>query len=245
MKLSFVIPAYNEEKTISQCLKSIFQEIDAMSLRKEVEVVVVNNASTDKTAELVAGFPGVRLINENKKGISSARASGFENSHGELIANIDADNTLPVGWLSKVLEEYKNNEKLVCLSGPLEYVGISSLDKFLAHIFYYLAYFFYLLNNFSRLGSMVQGGNYVVKHEAILKMGGYNREVKFYGEDADLARRLFKFGKVKFVLNLKIYSSSRRVEAEGIVRMGLKYALNYFWVLYTDRPFSKEYINYR
>lgn len=245
MKLSFVIPAYNEEKTIGKCIESIFREIDSLSLRSEVEVLVVNNASTDKTAEVVKNFSDVNLVHEPQKGLSCARACGFENSSGDLVANIDADNCLPAGWLSLVLQEYKNNGNLVCLSGPLKYVGLTHLDRFLVTIFYYVAYFFYLFNNFLKIGSMVQGGNYVVKREAILKMGGYDRTVKFYGEDIDLARRLIKFGQVKFTFKLPIFSSSRRIVAEGMVKMGLKYAINFFWVLYLERPFSKEYTNYR
>ncbi len=245
MKLSFVIPAYNEEKTIAKCLESIFKEVDSLNLRSQVEVIVVNNASTDKTVEAIKNFPDVHLFHESQKGISCARACGFANSQGDLVVNIDADNCLPEGWLRQVLSEYRENENLVCLSGPLNYVGLTKIDKFLVKIFYSLAYFFYFFNNFLKIGSMVQGGNYVIKREAILKMGGYNRDVKFYGEDIDLARRLIKFGQVKFTFKLPIFSSSRRIVAEGIVKMGLKYAINFFWVLYLERPFSKEYINYR
>lgn len=245
MKLSFVVPAYNEEKTIEKCLKSIFKEIDSLSFGSQVEVVVVNNASTDRTAEIVRNFPNVRLVNEPQKGISCARACGFINSTGELVANIDADNYLPSGWLKNVLYEYEQNNKIVCLSGPLNYVGLKKIDRLFVKIFYYLAYFFYFFNNLFKLGSMVQGGNYIVKREAILKMGGYDRDVKFYGEDIDLARRLVKFGDVKFTFKLPIFSSNRRILAEGIVKMGLKYAINFFWVLYLARPFSKDYVNYR
>lgn len=245
MKLSFVIPAYNEEKTIGQCLESIFREVDSLSLQSQVEVVVVDNASTDRTAEVAKNFPAVRVVHELQKGLSCARACGFDNSFGELVANIDADNSLPAGWLSQVLQEYEKNSNLVCFSGPLRYVGLNIINKALVTFFYFLAYFFYIFNNFFKIGSMVQGGNYVVKREAILKMGGYDRTVKFYGEDIDLARRLIKFGQVKFSFKLPIFSSSRRIVAEGIVKMGLKYAINFFWVLYLERPFSKEYTNYR
>ncbi|MCX6780293.1 MAG: glycosyltransferase family A protein, partial [Candidatus Magasanikbacteria bacterium] len=142
MKLSFVVPAYNEEKTISKCLESIFREIDSLNLCSEVEVIVVNNASTDNTAEVVKSFPTAHLVNEQQKGISCARACGFDNSHGDLVANIDADNCLPTGWLGTVLQEYKVNDKLVCLSGPLNYMGLTKVDSFLVKIFYSLAYFF-------------------------------------------------------------------------------------------------------
>lgn len=245
MKLTFVIPAFNEEKTIGPCLKSIINEIDDLALQKEVELVVVDNASLDNTAQICAAFSQVQVIREPKKGPNFARASGLQVAKGELVANIDADNSLPPGWLAKVLKEFESEKNLVCLSGPLVYREFNSWQNFLVKFFYYLGYGCYLLNNFLKVGSMVQGGNYVVKREIFQKAGGHNIAIDFYGDDGDISRRLIKFGKVKFDFGLPIYSSGRRLLAEGIVSMGLKYAINYFWILYLKRPFSKDYQNHR
>lgn len=70
MKLSFVIPAYNEEDYIEDCLGSILAQM--RSLPYDIEVVVVNNASTDKTEEIVRRHKEVKLVYEKKKA-SSAR----------------------------------------------------------------------------------------------------------------------------------------------------------------------------
>ncbi len=245
MKLSFVIPAYNEEKTIENCLESILAEVDNLGLQKNVEVIVVDNASIDSTASICAKFSEVKLIKESEKGPNFARARGFREAQGELVANIDADNSLPSGWLEKVLAEFRSVDNLVGLSGPLVYREFNLGQNFFVKIFYYLGYIFYLLNNFLKLGSMVQGGNYVVKRSAFEKAGGHNTAINFYGDDSDISRRLIKFGKVKFTFDLPIYSSGRRLLAEGIIVMGIKYAINYFWILYLRRPFSKRYNNYR
>ena len=99
MKISFVIPAYNEEGYLGECLASVRRELARG--RYDAEVIVVNNASTDKTAEIARSFPGVIVVDEPKKGLSQARHSGFAASSGDLIANVDADTILPKGWLDE------------------------------------------------------------------------------------------------------------------------------------------------
>lgn len=245
MKISFVIPAYNEEKIIKICVESIIAEIKRLSLQNEAELLVVDNNSTDKTVEICAKFPEVKIIKETQKGPNFARATGFALAGGSLVAQIDADNSLPEGWLQRVLSEFEANKNLVCLSGPLVYREFNSWQKFLVKFFYYLGYGCYLVNNLFGVGSMIQGGNYVVRRDAFQAAGGHNIGINFYGDDADVSRRLIKFGKVKFSFGLPIFSSGRRLLAEGIVVMGIKYAINYFWVLYLKHPFSREYQNHR
>ena len=65
VKISFVIPAYNEEKFIGQCLESVIKEVDRRSLR--AEIIVVNNASTDRTKEIASSHKGVLVVDEPKK----------------------------------------------------------------------------------------------------------------------------------------------------------------------------------
>ncbi len=122
MKLSFVIPAHNEEKNIGNCLKSILQETPGKFFA--VEIIVVNNASADKTKEIALSFPNVRVVDEERKGITYARQAGYLAATGDLIANVDADNILSPGWLEKVFSEFLKNDKLVGLSGPLIWVAV-------------------------------------------------------------------------------------------------------------------------
>ena len=75
MKLSFVIPAYNEERYLQDCIRSILLETAGMN--GTCEIIVVNNASTDRTRELALGFPEVRVIDEWRKGLTHARQAGF------------------------------------------------------------------------------------------------------------------------------------------------------------------------
>jgi glycosyltransferase involved in cell wall biosynthesis len=237
MKISFVIPAYNEEAYIGKCLESIQKEINHNDV--DAEIIVVNNASTDRTREIALSSPGVKVVDEPRKGLPKARQAGYLNTEGDLIANVDADNMLPDGWIAKVQREFSRNEKLVGLSGPVIYHDLSWFKNIQVKMFYVLGYVSYLFTHFIlRKGGMLQGGNFVLKKSALDKVGGYNTEIDFYGEDTDIARRIQQAGYVKFTFQLPMYSSGRRMAKEGLFATGIRYAMNYFWILIFNKPFT-------
>jgi glycosyltransferase involved in cell wall biosynthesis len=244
MKLSFVIPAYNEEHYIGDCLDSILKQVPGAPC--EVEIVVVNNASTDGTAAVVGKYLDVKLVNEPHKGIVWARRTGFAAATGDLIANVDSDSRLTPDWIKKVAAAFAQDEKLVAFSGPFIYYDFTPWENFWVRIFYYLGFISYLTNRFIlRKGSMLQGGNFVVRRDALLKIGGYDTSIDFYGEDTDIARRISKVGKAVFTFKLPMYSSGRRLAKTGIVTMGARYASNYFSTLFFKKPVTSTYEDIR
>jgi glycosyltransferase involved in cell wall biosynthesis len=239
IKISFVIPAYNEEKFIGKCLDSVLAQIQKEKIL--AEVIVVNNNSIDKTKEIALSFPGVIVIDESKRGSNSARQAGFLKSKGELIANIDADTILTDGWIKKVLEEFEKDKNLVALSGPQIYYDVDKITLLEQKIFYFFAFLSYLFNKYIlNIGSLIQGGNFVVKKEALLKVGGFNTQILFWGDDTDTAKRLHKIGNVKFTLKLPIYASGRRLKREGKFKTVGRYVINYFYILFFNKPFHQE-----
>jgi glycosyltransferase involved in cell wall biosynthesis len=246
MKLAFVIPAYNEEALIGKCLESVIAEVERSGRGDEVEIVVVNNASTDRTKEIAQGYSGVRVVDEPKKGLVNARDGGFNATTAELVANIDSDTLVPPGWLDVVFDEFGRDPKLVCLSGPYVYYDMSTWNRFLVNLFYGLTYLIYILNRFVlRVGSVVQGGNFVFKRAAWSAVGGYDRSIQFFGEDTDVAVRLSKVGHVKWTFALKMKTSGRRLEKEGVIRTAGTYTLNFFWVTFRGKPKTKNYTDIR
>ncbi len=238
MKLSFVIPAYNEEAYLGCCLDSILKQARGSS--RDMEVIVVNNASSDRTKEIALSYaPGVTVVDEPRKGIVRARQAGYRAATGDLIANIDADNMLPSGWVDRVFREFSNNGRLVALSGPLVYYDLSWGRNLETRFFYALGYCIYLLSHFVfKRGGMLQGGNFVLRKSALDLIGGFDTNIDFYGEDTDVARRMQAAGRIKFTFRLRMYSSGRRMEKEGFFRTGLRYSLNYLWILLFKRPFN-------
>ncbi|MBD3312554.1 glycosyltransferase [archaeon] len=103
MKISVIIPAYNEEEVISRCLKSILSQD-----YKDYEVIVVDNGSTDDTKKIVKSFKNkrVRLVEERKRGVSNARNKGAAVAKADVLFFLDADEFLEPHAL-------KNTDKLM------------------------------------------------------------------------------------------------------------------------------------
>ena len=226
MKLSIVIPAYNEENYLKPCLEAINGAVKAAG--REVEIIVVNNASQDRTKEIALSFSGVSVVDEPKKGITWARQAGYLKSTGELIANIDADTRMPLTWITKVFEYFEAKPKLVALSGPYIYYDFTPFKNFLGQVYYRIGFTFNWLTKPFRLGAMIQGGNFILRRSALEKIGGFDTNISFYGEDTDVAVRIKKHGQIIFSFKLPMYSSARRLKGEGFWTMARRYSFNYF-----------------
>ncbi len=237
MKVSVVIPAYNEEGYIGRCLKAALREIQSSGI--DAEVIVVDNASTDETASVVSAFGCVKLVHEPRRGLSWARQRGYTASRGELIANLDADCIMPRGWLTKAVKAFDANPRLVCLSGPFIYYDLPSFPQIMTTIFFLAGILFSTLSQYVlRSGAVAQGGNFTVRRTALARVGGYNTEIEFYGEDTDIACRLARVGTVKFSFRYPIRSSGRRLAREGVLRTGYVSAINNIFVVLYGRPLT-------
>jgi len=259
MRLSFVVPAYNEEAYLPACLESILNQINPTTSGLEpdtCEIIVVNNASTDRTREVALRYPGVLVVDEPRKGLTFARQAGFAASTGDLIANVDADSRLTPGWVPRILSTFAEAEAatatrpearpLAAFSGPLVYYDLTPRQRRLVHIFYMTAWTTYAINRYIlRVGSMVQGGNFVVSRASLQAIGGFNTAISFYGEDTDIARRLNDVGEVRFSFDLKMSSSARRLKSEGMLTMAARYSINYLWTTFFKRPFTNKYVDIR
>ena len=242
--VSFVVPAYNEEALIASCLAAIREEIARTRCR--AEIIVVNNGSSDATRRIASSTPGVTVVDEPQRGLVQARRAGCVASKGELIANIDADTILPEGWLRTALSEFSRRPDLVALSGPVTHYDLDRWARLVAAGFYRWAYIVHLLTRFVlRTGSVMLGGNCIISKRALEAAGGFNPEFRFWGEDAELARRLSKVGVVRFTLALSALSSGRRLAGEGLFRVLSRYSANYLWTLLFKQPFSTTWLDIR
>ncbi|HNT89861.1 MAG TPA: glycosyltransferase family A protein, partial [Candidatus Hydrogenedentes bacterium] len=103
IQFSVVIPAHNEEAVIALCLRSL----EAMDYpRERYEVIVVDDASTDRTAEIAREF-GARVITEKCASIAAVRNRGAREARGEIIAHLDADMIVDPLWLKRAEEHYE------------------------------------------------------------------------------------------------------------------------------------------
>jgi glycosyltransferase involved in cell wall biosynthesis len=244
MKLSIVIPAYNEEAYLGRCLESVLAQ--TKKSKEDIEIIVVNNASSDSTKEIALGFAGVLVVDEFNKGLVWARKAGYDVSSGDIVANVDSDTVLPEGWIKKVFLEFKKDEKLVALSGPYVYPEMSEFFNIVVKVWYGMGAIFHYFNQYIlKRGAMLQGGNFIVRRSAMNKIGGFDTSIKFYGEDTDVACRIAKMGKVKFTFMLPMYTSSRRFDGDGIIKTAINYGINFIWPIIFGRPFSYSYNDFR
>lgn len=247
LKISIVVPAYNEEEVIGPCLEAIQGSVDHAALKHdEYEIIVVNNASTDRTREIAASYSRVRVVDEQRKGLTRAKEAGFRAARGALIAHPDSDTLMPLEWISRALAEFERNPGLVALSGPYIYYDAPRMRRWLTAGWLGAGFLFHLaIQHVLRVGAMMQGGNYVVRRAALEKIGGYDTSIEFYGEDFDIASRLSKIGMVKWTWNFPLYSSARRLAAEGNLRTALRYGVNNVASVFLKRPLTQDYTDIR
>jgi len=113
MKISVVIPAYNEEEFLPLTIKSIHN-----LKRKPDEILVVDGDSTDKTREIARKL-GVQVLKVEHRGIGYARQCGIEKASGDVIAFTDADTTVPTHWLT-IIEETLSKKGVVGVFGVVK-----------------------------------------------------------------------------------------------------------------------------
>ena len=244
LTLSVVIPAHNEQHLIGSCLRAVLTQDEIAHC---YEVIVVNNASTDATAEIVRKeFPNVRLINEPRKGLAIAYNCGASKAKGDIVVFVDADNILAQNHLRKVLREFNNDTKLVALSGPYVYIDGGRLyELFMRYIYLlWVMPFEILFNRLLNVHSLIASGNLAVKKEAFHKAKGFNEEL-FYGIEPDLASRLSRLGKVRFRHDLSVESSARRLKKEGAIIVCAKHALANIAPGLFCRQFTKNTVDIR
>ncbi|MDQ0903968.1 glycosyltransferase family 2 protein [Paenibacillus sp. V4I7] len=141
-KVSVIVPVYNCEKFISKCIDSIIHQTYS-----NIEVVIVNDGSTDRSEEIVNGFKekDARIVYyyQDNSGPSDARNHGINKSTGEYLAFIDSDDTVDRYYIELLLDKMKTSEAdLVCCGykdiseyGVLNYTDFDFENSTSLHLF--------------------------------------------------------------------------------------------------------------
>ena len=210
MKLSIVIPAYNEEKYLPQTLDALnaaLEDIDAS------EVIVVDNQSTDSTAE-IATMRGAKVITETEHNIGKVRNTGAANATGDVLVFIDADTIVRPGVFEKLIE-VMSDDRCVGGSGAVEYEKIESR--------LIVAWFMLLWPILGKLTNMHGGALQFCRADIFHEIGGYDTTI-YVGEDIDFHWRLDRLARERnahtgFIEEPKVLTSSRRWNRMGLFRM--------------------------
>ncbi|MBG6181592.1 glycosyltransferase family 2 protein [Arthrobacter sp. CAN_A1] len=133
--LSVVIPCRNDGDLLALCLQAL-----AGQTRRPLEVIVVDNGSTDATVA-IAEAHGARVVTEPMVGIGAAAAAGYDAARGTIIARCDADSVPPPDWLERIAARFDLNPDLAALTGPGCFYGVSQIRAAVADLLYMRAYF--------------------------------------------------------------------------------------------------------
>lgn len=117
-RFSIVIPCFNEADYLADTVKSLQDQ----AFTGSYEIIVVDNNSTDATAEIASGL-GVQVVSEPNPGVCWARQKGTEEATGEIVVSADADTTYAPDWLAKIEQSFGLDEAIVAVVGPCRYVG--------------------------------------------------------------------------------------------------------------------------
>jgi glycosyltransferase involved in cell wall biosynthesis len=134
-RTSVVVPAFDEELLLAACLRSLGRQT-----RPPLEVVVVDNNSRDRTAQ-IARAHGARVVPEAVQGIWPAAAAGYDAAAGEIIARCDADSVLPPDWVERIEDAFAADPRLRAVTGPGVFSGLPPVRRVLADVLYMRAYF--------------------------------------------------------------------------------------------------------
>ncbi|QYK50680.1 MAG: glycosyltransferase [Anaerolineales bacterium] len=101
-RVSIIVPTYNEKEHIADLVESLYANIEA-----PLEVIVVDDASPDGTADVVAGldYPGLRLIRRKARGLAAAFHRGILEAEGDILGWMDADMTMPAAVMNQLIEQ--------------------------------------------------------------------------------------------------------------------------------------------
>ena len=185
MKISVIIPAFNEERLIGETLREVGAAMAAFSRRGwSSEVIVCDNNSTDGTAEL-ARAAGARVVFEPVNQIARARNCGAAAATGDWLLFIDADSHPSEELLTEVAERIESGR---CLAGgcTIRLAGDSRAAKVLSRLW----------NGISRVGRVLAGSFIFCEADAFRQVGGFSNEL-FAGEEIDLTYRLKRLARVR------------------------------------------------
>lgn len=197
VNVSVVIPAYNAEKYIEDCIQSVVSQTV-----EPKEVIVVDDGSSDSTRSLVAIFEekfiNIRCISKQNAGLSKARNTGIEAAKGDYIAFLDSDDMWHEDKLEKQLELFSIKKSLgmvysayeLCDEHGRRYQGNITPPSVRDHV----------LDDLIQYGNLISGSGsgVLVKKEVLEKVGLFDGELKF-AEDLDMWIRIAEHYSVDFV----------------------------------------------
>jgi glycosyltransferase involved in cell wall biosynthesis len=234
MKISVVIPALNEEKYLPKLLNSL----SVQKTKFEYEIIVADGYSEDNTVK-IAKKAGAKVVMERNRSAAWERTAGAKIASGNIIAFVDSDTIVPDDWVERIGCEFEKKEDVVMVYGCAYLLEesrlMNSIVVFSSTLFIFVLSLFGIHNT--------PGFNMAVRKEIYEKCGGFDTAL-VTGEDLDLAKKMSRFGRIKFVPSLVVGVSARRIKKWGLLKFVVFHLVNLFNFAFKGKT-SKNYESVR
>lgn len=227
--ISVVIPTRNDAQLLAVCLEAL-----ARQSRHADEVIVVDNGSTDTTAEVCAAA-GARRIAVDVPGIAAATARGFDEADSEIIARLDTDSVPPADWLERVEAILDTAGPLAAVSGPGDFYGGTRFARWVGRNIWIAGYLWvigFLLGHPPLFGS-----NFALRADVWEKIRGtVHRGLPPVHDDLDISYQIPPDVSVLWEPALRVGVSARPFESRHAVGRRLSMAWTTFGVEFRSEP---------
>ncbi len=235
MKISIVIPVCNEEKDIERLIDCL------LNLSIEKEIIVTDDASTDKTLQVLEKYQDkIRILTHEhrNKSIAANRNAGAKYASGEFLVFMDGTTYLknPNDFFSRALAIFEKDKDLVAVTGKLKVLPEfeTVADKIMHFIFNFTVM---IKDNY--LGLTEASGKFeMIRRLAFEKVGGFDEKL-ITREDADMFWRLSKIGKTRYARELEVLYTGRRAHILGWPRLLFIWMTETLWVMVFGRARTK------
>ncbi len=254
VKLSIVVPTYNVESFINECIDSLLnQTLD------NIEILVINDGSTDKSIENLKGYPDnkIRIIHRENGGLSAARNTGLKYAQGEYIVFVDSDDfIIENNAYQNMYNLAIKNKSDIVVGNAIQYYTSernfllnSKFDENLGDLLDISTYLHYVLDCYSLF---VPVWLYMFKREFLIKNGLEFKEGIYHEDEEFTPRALLKANNIS-LYNKEFYGYRQRYGSIMNSNLNLKKGLDVLETcgqlqqIYTqisDKKLRKKLLNY-
>jgi glycosyltransferase involved in cell wall biosynthesis len=182
--VSVVIPVLNGEGTIGACLSAL---VKSDYPKERFEIVLVDNGSTDRTAEIAQRYP-VKLVSEPRRGPARARNRGIKASHGEILAFTDADCLATTGWIPELVKPFAKEDVGAVAGDILPFPPRTPAERHAARIRHLSPERYLRRPSFP----FAVAANLAFRREVFTQVGLFDESSPRGGESTDICTRFFR-----------------------------------------------------
>jgi len=223
-KITILIPARNEEKYVAETIDSALNA----KFNGKKEIILIDDASTDKTYCIAKKFPIKVIRNSKHEGKAYSLNLGLTKAHGGLIAVIDADSVIQKDAIIQA-EKYLASEKV---AGVTSIIKVKNSTSFIGMWLNIEQLYNSLIRNFmSKIDANIStpGPLSIYKKKELLAVGGF--ETKMYLEDIDIAVKLIRSGKKIAVSENSIAETNMPHSLKGFIKQRTRFARGWIHIL--------------